>query len=751
MLRFSDFAHLPQVDDLIRQLVDGSSGVVVVAGLDTRPAFEGSYHFSPSGRTTIFRILVSEILDAHPNLRCAVVAEDRDLLHVARRFKRRLTQIAVKPPIDYGEGLQIAAGQRPGLIIVDRLGQDNLHDVLASAGTGVRVITQLDTIYHAQAAVRYLETLGATGEDLHNLEWILSVQRFPTLCPICKQPAEVTTDLLVQLQTLRHRFPQVDLSHTPPDGGVFFQAQGCPACRNTGRQGDVAVFDFYKLGPSTPAIADGGRLLPMEAYVWMLAQGGQLALTDALNFESDQLDRTFALLMNSERLAMDSTFALERKNIELETANRLLEQRTRELVSLEAIGQALTTWHDLSELGGRIVSSAVELSKADRGVLYYVRSSEWAQVLASRGWPEAKVGYGLTRSAVYQEINEREPGPFLVTPPGIESPGDSPPLRSGLAVPLVAHGIPAGLMIIQSTRRTRFSPGEVALLETLAGHAAVAMQRAGLIEQLQAKIDALEQAHRELAQKERLEHEMELARQVQLSMLPRSFPEVAGLSFAAHYAPARHVGGDFYDVIRVDDHHVGLVIADVSDKGIPAALYMTLVRTLIVANADKDLSPRAVLDSVNHLLVDYLRHDMFVTVFYGVVDLQTHRMTYSRAGHDHPILIRDGRIRFLGGEGMALGLFETGTFRLSEEIIDLEPGDKLLLYTDGLSDAVNPLGTMLERAGLTKLISSHVEEPLAGLCAAVIHDVAEYQQQAPQFDDIALLTVEIEGGILNEG
>jgi sigma-B regulation protein RsbU (phosphoserine phosphatase) len=744
MLRFSDFVHLPQVDGLVRQVVHESTGTILIAGLDNRPAFGGSTHFLPSGRTTIFRILVSELLDAHPRLHCVVVAEDREILHVARRFKRRLTQIAIKPPIDYREATQIAAGHSPALIVVDRIGPDNVGDILAAGRHANRVITQLDTIYHAQAVISYLATMGATAEDLRNIDWVLSIQRLPTLCPICKQPAQVTTDHLAQLHTLPHRFPEVDLSYTPAEGGVFYQPEGCPACRFTGRQGDVAIFDFFKPHPVALNPESGFRPLPMEAYVWMLAQGGQLALTDALNFEGDQLSRTYSLLMNTERQATEASFALERKSVELDTANRLLEQRTRELISLEAMGQALTTWHDLSELGGRVINSAIELAKADRAVLYYVRSYDWAQILASRGWPEAKVGYGLARNTVYLEISDRELGSYLAIPPGIDAPGDGPPLRTGLTVPLVAHGIPTGLMIIQSTRKTRFSPGEIAIMETLAGHAAVAMQRAGLIEQLQSKIDALEQAHQELAQKERLEHEMELARQVQLSMLPRQFPEVPGLLFAARYAPARHVGGDFYDVIRVSNGHLGLVIADVSDKGIPAALYMTLVRTLILANASQELSPQVVLNNVNHPLFDYFRHDMFVTVFYGVMDLQTRRLTYCRAGHDHPIIVRRNRVEFLGGEGMALGLFETGSFYLSEESAYLYPGDKLLLYTDGLSDAVNDKGDMLERRGLVSRILAHADKSLADFCTALFDDLTEFQQRAVQFDDMALLAVMIE-------
>ena len=163
------------------------------------------------------------------------------------------------------------------------------------------------------------------------------------------------------------------------------------------------------------------------------------ALSDALEFDSDQLRRAHALLMTSERRTAEIAAALERKTAELETANRLLKQRTREIVSLEGMGQALLTWSDLSELGARVVRTAVELCKADRGALYYLRSTDWAQVLAAHGWRDAEVGCGLARNVVYEAVSERETVPFLGPPPGIHAPGDEPPLRAGLAAVSYTH------------------------------------------------------------------------------------------------------------------------------------------------------------------------------------------------------------------------------------------------------------------------------------------------------------------------
>ena len=750
MLRFSDFSLLPEVDDLVRQLVTERSGLVVVAGLDARPATEAIPeadlpHFLPSGRATIFRVLTGEVLEAHPQARCLLVAEDRDTLHAAKRFRQRIHQVQIKPPLTYGEA--IAGAGHHELVVVDRITPDNLAPMLAAARAGSLVLTQLDTVFHGQAVARYLADLCPVPDDLMGLRWVLSVQRLPALCPICKRPAEVSADQLAQLELLSRRYPwlgrenEPSARHAPEEGGAFFASGVCAKCNQSGRQGDVAVFDFLHFDENESDRWSRPSALPMETYIWMLAQRGQLALADALQFESHQLRRTHALLSSTERHLAETQAALERKAAELDSANRLLNQRTRELVALEGIGQALITWNDLRELGDRVLKTAMELSKADRGILYYVRSAEWGQILASRGWREAQVELGIPRALIYGDLSDREPIAYQGTPPGLSLLPDTPPVRAGEAIPLIAHGIPAGLMLIQSTRKSRFTQGEVALLTTMAGYAAIAMQRAGLIEQLQAKINALEEAQEELARTERLERELELARQVQLSMLPRTFPTMPGLTFAAAYAPARHVGGDFYDAIRLDEDRIALVIADVADKGMPAALYMAQTRSLIMAVSRHTDTPAAVLDDVNQLLLELGEANMFVTVFYGVLDMRLGRLTYARAGHDHPFLVRDGRVDSLRGRGMALGLFGREIFSLTEETIDIHPGDKLVLFTDGLTDVVGPDGQMPGRERLTELVKRHSHRAPAGICRAIFDDLAGYQGGMAQFDDMALLVV----------
>lgn len=745
MLRFSDFAHLPEVDRILVELRRHTRGLLLVAGPDARPASQQQagkmgHHFLPSGRQTFFRILVSELLEEQPQRRAVVISEDRDTLHLARQFKRRLTTVHVKPPLSVAQALLGAAGDADDLIVLDRLTPETAADVLAVAASGRPIITQLDTVYHGARVAQQLLDMGAPPESLAALRWVITVQRLPMLCPTCRRAAALSADQQARLAVLDARHRALALPG-PQDGA--FTAPGCPACNGAGRVGDVALFDLFHATHPLPDLLEADSRLSLESSIWLLARRGELDIIDSLDFEQAQLRRVYNLLASSENRATDAARSLQRKVAQLETANRVLEQRTRELVTLESVSQSLLSGLDLARLGARLIQSVMELCKADRAVLYYVRSADWAQVLAAHGWPGATVGTGLTRELVYANASDRERRDYLGQPPGLEARADLAPARCGMAVPLVADNIPAGLMIVQSTRKQRFTPGELALMEAMAGHAAVAMQRASLIEQLQGKIAALEAAQIELAQKERLERELELARELQLSMIPTSFPAAPGVTFGACYAPARQVGGDFYDVLTLPDGYLGLVIADVADKGMPAALYMTLVRTLLRATAAQSPSPADVLRQVNSQLIQVSRRDMFVTLFYGVLYPGVRRLVYTCAGHERPWLVRDGQLHPLDGRGMVLGLFEEAAGYLTEEAVALQSGDRLVLYTDGLTDIADNRGQMLGRDRLGELVRQLAPLPPGRFCEALFAELADHQGRAEQFDDMALLVAGI--------
>lgn len=250
----------------------------------------------------------------------------------------------------------------------------------------------------------------------------------------------------------------------------------------------------------------------------------------------------------------------------------------------------------------------------------------------------------------------------------------------------------------------------------------------------------LKAAQAEIVKKERLERELEIAGELQRSLLPNEFPALPGYSFAARNVPARTVGGDLYDVIRLDDDHVGLLMADVSDKGVHAALFMAVTRTLFLSNARLSLSPLDVALRVHQGLLEVSASgDMFVTVFYGVLHGPSGRLTFVRCGQDRPIMLRaDGvTIETLDAPGRFLGMLTE--ISLEERETHLSPGDTLVMYSDGIPDAVDREGDDYGTDRLLDLISARRHEPARDVCGAIFDDVFAFRGEAPAFDDITVL------------
>lgn len=251
----------------------------------------------------------------------------------------------------------------------------------------------------------------------------------------------------------------------------------------------------------------------------------------------------------------------------------------------------------------------------------------------------------------------------------------------------------------------------------------------------------LREAQAGLVEKERLERELELARELQQSILPNQFPAIPKYDCAARNRNARQVGGDFYDVISLDRGRVGLIMADVSDKGMPAALYMALTRSLINAEARRTFSPKEVLMRVHRLLIEMSQTNMFVTVFYGVLDPNEGKLRYVRAGHDRPLLFSHttGKCRYIRGKGTALGFVEK--VGLEEMEIDICPGDFLILYTDGITDALSQDNEFFGLERLRQLVSTADKLSASEMCDRIFVQVDQFQAGAEQHDDMSLLII----------
>ncbi|HZY45820.1 MAG TPA: SpoIIE family protein phosphatase [Anaerolineae bacterium] len=271
------------------------------------------------------------------------------------------------------------------------------------------------------------------------------------------------------------------------------------------------------------------------------------------------------------------------------------------------------------------------------------------------------------------------------------------------------------------------------------------------IVELQAKNRALEAAYQqlqaaqaELVATERVKRDLEVAAHLQRSILPDHLPQPIGYHFAARAHPAREIGGDFYDVFKLDEQHLGILLADVSDKSIHAAIFMAVSRTLFLTEARRSLSPRQVVETVNDLLLEISSSDdMFVTAFYGVLHLDDRKLTYVRAGQDKPLLQHaDGTYEVLDGLGRFIGMMPA--LIVEERTIDLQSGDRLILYSDGITDAMDATEQNYGVPRLQKTIWQHRTDSVEKLADAIFSDVVSFEGGAPQFDDITLLVAAID-------
>ena len=244
----------------------------------------------------------------------------------------------------------------------------------------------------------------------------------------------------------------------------------------------------------------------------------------------------------------------------------------------------------------------------------------------------------------------------------------------------------------------------------------------------------------ELRERERVEQELEVARRIQEALLPKELPRLHGWYITPHYQPAREVGGDFYDFLPLRDDRLGLVIGDVSGKGMAAALVMANTQSVLRAVSRRDPTPGQLLAEANEVLSAYIPPHMFVTCFYGILEPESGRLLYANAGHNLPCWRHQGSAHELWATGMPLGLMPGMSYEEKEAF--LVPGDTILFYTDGFVEAHNPKREMFGSPRLLSLMNEYTSN-LTNLTEHVLNALARFTGEAPeQEDDITLVTLE---------
>ncbi|MBO0778393.1 MAG: SpoIIE family protein phosphatase [Ktedonobacteraceae bacterium] len=320
-----------------------------------------------------------------------------------------------------------------------------------------------------------------------------------------------------------------------------------------------------------------------------------------------------------------------------------------------------------------------------------------------------------TRQTVSQAMNIAPNDPivayFLSSPHAVEVDKlqlDSPILRElkangvQLTIPLVNQGELVGLINLgKRLSEQDYSSYDIGLLNSLASQAASALRVAQLV------LDQQAQAR----ERERIAQELEVARIIQQTLLPKDLPDLTGWQLTTYYQPARAVGGDFYDFIPYEDGRLGIVIGDVTDKGVPAALVMATTRSILRSAAQENLSPGKVLERSNDLLFPDIPPRMFVTCFYAILDPGSGHLHYANAGHDLPYRWHEGEVAELRATGMPLGLMPG--MQYEEKEVVLAHGENVLLYSDGLVEAHSPTRDMFGFPRLIALLGSYTGEPSA--------------------------------------
>jgi sigma-B regulation protein RsbU (phosphoserine phosphatase) len=305
--------------------------------------------------------------------------------------------------------------------------------------------------------------------------------------------------------------------------------------------------------------------------------------------------------------------------------------------------------------------------------------------------------------------------------------------HSLLLAPLIYRGETLGVLALANPQESpTFYPDDLEIAQSICALSAFSLYHAGV--------------YKQLAEKRQLDHDLALAQEIQRILLPERCPEIPGYSLAATNLPARVVSGDYHDFIRIDDSRWGMVVADVSGKGVPASLVMSICRTILRTRAPGCTSAAELLRRVNRALFPDLRSDMFITMAYLVLDTKAHTVTCAKAGHDAPLLWSqaDRKIRELQSPGMVLGIDSGEVFDMviQDLVVPLEPGDCILLTTDGVHEALAEDGQEFSREPVKEALRDSAHAGPAMVTHRLVENLRQFRGYALQSDDITILSLQ---------
>jgi sigma-B regulation protein RsbU (phosphoserine phosphatase) len=298
--------------------------------------------------------------------------------------------------------------------------------------------------------------------------------------------------------------------------------------------------------------------------------------------------------------------------------------------------------------------------------------------------------------------------------------------RSEMVAPIISNEEVIGVFDLESDELDAYSKDDLEVLMLLASQVAIIIEKVML--------------HEQLIEKKRLEGQLEVARQVQLELLPAGDPALAGYDISAYNFPTEEVSGDYYDWVSIYEDQIAIVIADVSGKGVPAALLMAFLRASLRAATHIGYATHISMAKVNYLLWESIERNQFVTAFYGILDGPNRTLSYSNAGHNPPLLVSpSGQHRFIERGGLPLGMFRDT--RYHEYYLSFERGDLLVLYTDGVTEANNPSGEEFGRERLADAVKANTTLSARELIATLHREVLNWTDGVGAGDDVTFFVI----------
>ncbi len=406
------------------------------------------------------------------------------------------------------------------------------------------------------------------------------------------------------------------------------------------------------------------------------------------------------------------------------------------LALLARLAQQFSSSLDLDEVLNRVMDEVIAAVRAERGFVMLRDANGVLSFMVARGLDQRTIeepGFQVSRGVIERVATEGRPilssdaqqDDRFSMRQSIVSLG----LRSILCAPLIARDQITGVIYVDSRLRAGiFTPADLELLTAIASSAAIALENARL--------------YRAAIEKGRLERELQMARDLQCGLLPQELPLLQGWEFAARWQPAREVAGDFYDFVHPRDGRLGLLVADVADKGIAAAIFMALARSILRASLVNAASPAGGIAAANRLICQDATGGMFVTLFYVEVDASG-SLTYVNAGHNPAIVSKSlrGVCTELAGTGPLLGVDENASYH--QETLQLEAGDFVLLYTDGVTEAVCGCSTdaCFGEERLRELVHAKHSGSASTVLDALSQALNEFMGAAPLFDDVTMVGI----------